>query len=1236
MSLNYYNLSNIGPKNQMTKEGKKQDYVSEEDAWNVVSSYYKNHHLHQLVRHQLESYNYFINYQIQDTIDMFNPVIVHSTNDYNPEFKKYGIEVKIEMCNFKISRPQIHENNGASKIMFPQEARMRNFTYTSQMTVDLNVETIVLEGKKMEKEKKFNTVLRNINIGKIPIMLNSDICVLKQYRHLSPEQTKECKYDPGGYFIVKGSEKTVIAQERAAENKIACFNVSKNNTKWSWKAEIKSIPSEKCISPKQINMMIANKQNSMGNPLYIQIPRIKQPIPVFILFRALGIISDKQICQIIMLKLDDEKQTKMLHFLKASIVDANNHLTKEDAINYIINFAMYTPFNMDQETGERKKREFTQNVLDNDLFPHCRTKQQKIMFLGLMANKLIKTSFGIIKATDRDSYVNKRLDLTGALINNLFRNYFNKLVKDMQKQITKEINVGSWRSINDYNKIINCTNIYKIVKSSSVENGIKKALSTGDFGIKNVQSNKVGVAQVLNRLNYPSTLSHLRRVNTPIDKSGKLIAPRKLHNTQCGFICVFESPEGQPVGVVKNLTYLAHVTIRSDVEIIYDVLKGKYWEIEEMNPTEMYDKVKVFVNGNWIGIVNDPLKLYNYLKHCKSNGRLNCYTGIVFDYHNQEIRICNDAGRIMRPLLKTKNGNLLLTKKICDDIKSGKLEWNDLLINHGESDETCIEYIDPEEQEFSMIAMSPNKLQEEILSSNNGVLQKKYTHCEIHPSTLLGVLASCIPFPHNNQSPRNTYQCAMGKQAMGMYATNHRYRLDKTSYVQTYVMKPLVNTRVMNMIKLHEIPSGTMCTVAIMSYSGYNQEDSIIFNRRALDLGLFSASVYHTERDEDKKIHGDEEIRCRPVKSKTKGMKYANYSKIDQNGVIPKDTHLENKDIILGKVIPIKEHRNDPTKVIKYVDQSKVFRTHEDSYIDMNYIQTNGDGYTFTKTRTRTYRVPVIGDKFASRHGQKGTVGIILENTDMPFTEDGIVPDLIINPHAIPSRMTIGQLKETLMGRVLLDLGMFGDGTCFNELKVIDIQKELRRLGYEENSNQVLYNGMDGTQLNTSIFIGPVYYQRLKHMVKDKCHSRSIGPNVILTRQPSEGRGRDGGLRFGEMERDCMAAYGTIKFLKDRMYDVSDKFHVDVCNRCGMMAIFNNEKHLHRCNYCENFTDFSKVEFPYACKLLFQELMTMNVAPRIITDEFYHKIQNQKISSKSLECREYPESSESSESSEIP
>ena len=1172
-----------------------------ETPWHIIESYFKGQHLERLVRHQLESYNNFVGYQIIKTIEMFNPVHIVSKQDFDPVSKKHSLEIYVTFENFQIYRPQIHENNGAIKLMFPQEARLRNFTYASAMTIDINIKYIIRSGANLDNMQTFYKTIPKVHIGKLPIMLKSNICVLNQYKHFENTQTGECKFDSGGYFIINGSEKTVLGQERAAENRVYCFNVSKNNTKYTWIAEIKSVPDFKCISPKQINMMISSKNNGFGNAIYVQMPRVKQPIPLFIVFRALGVISDKDICDKILLDITNEKNKPMLETLQASIIEANKHLSQEECIKYITSFAMYTPINMDKETGAKKKLEFTMDILSNDLFPHCHNQTQKIYFLGYMTNKLLMASFEIVKQDDRDSYINKRVDLTGTLLNNLFRNYFNKLVKDMEKQIIREINTGSWKSTDDYENIINLTNIYKIIKSTTIENGLKRALSTGDFGIKHTNSNKVGVAQVLNRLTYVSSLSHARRISTPTDKSGKLIPPRKLHNTCWGYLCPAETPEGQSVGVVKNLSYMTHITIYSNSLSLYEYITPSIIKLDDESLTskDIYEKVKVFINGSWVGITDSPQELYLMLKDKKYKGIINIYTSIVFDYKLKEIRVCNDAGRLTRPLLRIKDKNILVNDDIIDKLKKSDLTWDNLLTS-SKIDESILEYIDPEEQSWSMIATKPR----DIVNKDNTSTIHKYTHCEIHPSTIFGVLASCIPFPEHNQSPRNTYQCAQGKQAMGVYVTNYENRMDKTAYVLNYPTRPLVDTRIMNMIQLNKIPSGTNVIVAIMTHTGYNQEDSLLINQGSIDRGMALVTVYHTEKDEDKqKINGDEEIRCKPDASKTKGMKFGNYNKVNSKGVVPENTLVENNDIIISKITPIKENRNDHTKVIKFEDQSRKYKTVEETYIDKNYIDRNGEGYNFAKVRLRTVRKPVIGDKFSSRHGQKGTVGNIIPECDMPFTKDGVKPDIIINPHAIPSRMTIGQLKETLLGKVLVQLGLFGDGTSFGEFDIKDICKELIKLGYESNGNELMYNGLTGEQHECSVFIGPVFYQRLKHMVNDKAHSRSIGPMVNLTRQPAEGRSRDGGLRFGEMERDCMVSHGAARFTKGRMYDASDKYSVFVCKKCGLVASYNDQLHIHHCRVCDNRTDFSYVEIPYACKLLFQELNTMNIAPRLMTDK---------------------------------
>jgi len=1068
-----------------------------EEPFKIIESYFNGNHSSCLVRHQLESYNDCIHRQIPQTIQMFNPVWVRSDKDVLPNSDKYSLEVEITFTNLKLYPPQIYENNGATKLMMPNEAKLRNVTYASNMTIDINITYHIRDSEDIEKPRTITSVIPKISIGKFPIMVKSVICVLTQNNHINPVSVGECAFDHGGYFIIKGSEKTVLQQERAAQNTVYCYD-GKNTSKCSWYAEIKSVPDYKCISPKQVEIEVASKNNGYGYPLKVVIPRVRESIDLFVVFRALGVTSDKEICEHILLNIDSESHTEILEFLNASIIESNSCMTKEDSLKRITSYVAFTPINMDKEQGSKKKRDFTMDVLNNDLFPHCKTPQQKIYFLGYMVNRLIQTALGWIKPSDRDSYVNKRIDMTGTLLNNLFRNYFNKLVKEMQKHIVKEINAGSWRSNEDYQSIINPGNICKMVKSTTIETGINRALATGDFSIKQSNSSKVGVAQVVNRLTTAATLSHMRRINTPIDKSGELIEPRKLHGTTWGYLCCAETPEGQSIGVVKSISVLAHLTITTNSSSLYTYVEPFINSLNTASPKELFDKVKVFVNGCWVGVTDNPVELYTEMKEKKYKGIVNIYTSIVFDYKMMEIRICNDAGRMVRPLLRVKDRQALITMDIINRLSSGELEWNDLLTNC-KLDSSVIEYIDPDEQNLAMIALR---------AKNSYILkdtQINYTHCEIHPSTIFGVLASCIPYPEHNQAPRNTYQCldinetvllsngekipikdvkigdsvicfnpetfktshtkvvnhyvretekkiyklktisgreiiatedhkfmttsgwcevqnmeinetmigtmddiknpkfeivvsieevenrlisditvesedhsfiagnnfmssncAQSKQAMGIYATNYDKRFDKTAYILTTPSRPLVDTRIMNWLDLVKIPSGQVIHVAIMSYTGYNQEDSVLINKGSIDRGMFSTTIYHTEKDEDKNITRFVS-RCKPDPTKTKGIKYGNYDKIDSTGFIPKNTKLDDRDIIMAKVVHIKENRNDPTKPIKFEDQSKSVRTAgEEIHIDENVTCRNGDGYPCAKVRMRTFRKPCIGDKFCA------------------------------------------------------------------------------------------------------------------------------------------------------------------------------------------------------------------------------------------------------------------------------
>ena len=1517
------------------------------EAFNIIEAYFNGQHSSRLVRHQLESYNHFMNYDMKRTIDMFNPVTIRSDKDYVAKHEAHTLEIKITFENLKIYPPLIYENNGATKTMMPMEAKVRNFTYASNMTVDVRIEYIVRDTESMDQPRIIHKLLPKISIGKMPIMVKSSICVLTQNSHINPVSVGECAFDHGGYFIIKGSEKTVLQQERAAQNIVYCYD-GKNASRCIWYAEIKSVPDHKCISPKQVEIEIASKNNGYGHPLKIVIPRVREAVDLFTLFRALGVNSDKEICSYILLDVASEKHADLLKYLNASVVEANKAMTREDALKCIITYVAYTPMNMDKETGSKKKRDFALEVLNNDLFPHCHTLKQKLYFLGHMTNRLIQTALGWIPPSDRDSYINKRIDMTGTLLNNLFRNYFNKLVKEMQKNVIKEVNSGSWKSSDDYESIINAANVCKFIKSTTIETGINRALSTGDFSIKHSNSSKVGVAQVLNRLTNAATLSHMRRVNTPIDKSGELIAPRKLHGTTFGYLCCAETPEGQSIGLVKNISQLTHLTISTNSSSLYTYVAPHIKSLDEITPIDAFNKVKVFVNGCWVGVTDLPQELYLEMKDKKYKGIINIYTSIVFDYKMMEIRICNDGGRMTRPLLRVANGRAVITQEIIDGLSQGEVSWNDLLTNC-KLDNSVVEYIDPDEQNYAMIALRAKK------SYVQNEHRTKYTHCEIHPSTIFGVLASCIPFPEHNQAPRNTYQSAQGKQAMGIYATNFDQRFDKTAYVLTYPSRPLVDTRLMNWLDLVKIPSGQQIHVAIMSHTGYNQEDSVLINRGSIDRGMFLTTIYHTEKDEDKNITRFVS-RCKPDPARTKGIKYGNYDSIGSDGFIAENSLIKDRDVIMAKVVHIKENRNDPTKVIKFEDQSKCYRTSEETYVDKNYVGRNGEGYNTAKVRARIFRKPVFGDKFcmtddhdvltmnrgwvpicdiktddlvaqlnrqtskleyvnpletlvfdhtgdmyevetqgvsqkvtlnhrmwvkqsdckdyelmqakdmigkrvrfqsggspinnadyeinfgnqtftgtnadefitilgifmaegwtyicerdciariefaankkrvqdalyescemlglkysmnakslkwyinnkelandfaklsvgatnkslplwtkllssrqselllkamclgdghetatslhystssvklrddvqilaqhagftayyvarylpghqttlkdgrtitatetswdigirrkrlyptlnhghskeqmgqveevtqfegkvyclrvpsevflvrrngkcsftgnSSRHGQKGTVGNIIPECDMPYTKDGLRPDIIINPHAIPSRMTIGQLKETILGKVLIELGMFGDGTSFGDLDVKTIAEELQKVGYESYGNEIMYNGLTGEQFETSVFIGPVFYQRLKHMVNDKQHSRSIGPMVNLTRQPAEGRARDGGFRMGEMEKDGLLAHGVSRFCRERLFDVSDKYSVHVCKKCGMIAQYNDKGFamqkstftVHKCSMCENTTEFAYVEMPYAFKLMAQELQTINCVPRLLTE----------------------------------
>ena len=1454
----------------------------------------------QLISHQIESFNQFIEVDIPEIIHMSNPI----TSYGSPEIPLAGprsalatatglsttaanalmgaaadgvavlgrkvqheYEVTLEFEEISIRKPTIFENNGAIHPMMPNDARLRNLTYAAPLNVNVKVTTTFIDHTRNSIRESNVRIFPNVHLGKIPVMVGSKYCLLHDQKHVHPSTLGECAEDVGGYFIIQGGERAMISMERMSENRPFVFRNGRTAAKQMEVVEIKCIGPDNDQVPKSNTVKVVyHPKNQLITMIRVTVPRIKTDIPVGILFRALNVLADRDICELILGTGSEEAYDPII---LETILEASSICTREQALAWL---GEHT----NTWSVKSQKQSNVQDILSEELFPQIgghEMNYEKACFLAHMCRKVLWTITKRIPTDDRDAYPNKRVDIPGFLLADLFRKtYNNRMVKDMKAALSKEIHGGSWKATGNWTEIVNINNINKIIKSTIMDVCLKSSLATGNFGCGKIGGpNKVGVSQVLNRMNISASISHLRRISTPIEKTGKLIAPRKQHNSQYSYICPCETPEGHGVGVVKNMSVTTLITIFSSPVTVYAFIQrmNKLISLRESTIDQKHDCTRVFLNGSWIGVLpnEETQDVVDKLRKAKRAGVLHLYTGIVWKNAFKELWISTEAGRVIRPIYYAP-----AIREIYAD-KTGTLaaqimeikEWNYLLRWQTPNGKNLFEYIDAGETDNAFIAMDYAK----------ACADPTTTHCEIHPSVILGTTASYIPFPDHNQSPRNAYQSSMGKQAMGIYALNFRERFDAMSHVLCYPEQPMVSTYMSRFYGAQTLPAGQNIVVAIMTYTGYNQEDSNMINRAALDRGRFRSVFYRTYKDEERKNQssGEEEKFCHPDPTETKHMKNAHYEKIGDDGFVPKDTYVTPDDILIGKVVPLRVPTGAvlPAGAKKSRDVSKMPRNNEKGYVDKIYKNRNGEGYSFVKIRMRQDRIPEIGDKFcltadhdvlteqrgwvpiaevtlqdrvaqlnretntmeyvhpletlvfdqdgdmyevesqgvslhvtmnhrmwvqrrdqpvyelieaknivgkrvryqsdgavhradreltigneqlseegmdawlaicgiwmaegwtsirpddyicrlefaanknrvlqklktccellqwkhnyvestqtfyinhkditehmaplsvgainkrlppwafqlsarqtrifidgmclgdghetatslhystssiglrddlqilcqhagwtsyyakryeaghettmtdgrmitaradswdigirrtrlhptmnhghvqeqhgqsesvhpfsgkvyclrvptevfmirrhgrivwtgnSSRHGQKGTMGMILNPEDMPQTASGIVPDIIINPHCIPSRMTVAQLMETLMSKIGCMGGCLGDGTPFGETTVDDLAGLLRdQYGMEPYGNEIMYNGYTGRMMETSIFIGPCYYQRLRHCSADKMHSRASGPLVMLTRQPAEGRARDGGLRCWEDYPEALVRY---------------------------------------------------------------------------------------------------------------
>ena len=1081
--------------------------------WLIVDSYF---HSYDLARQQIESYNDFVTNGIESVISDQSVIV--------------GEDVTLTFSDISISKPAFHEDNVVTP-MYPMEARLRNANYSGRLYVKVKVEP------NLKTEENGNNHVQEIieqkmHFADIPVMLKSDFCHLHNFRGSDDVALRknECPYDLGGYFIVNGSEKFIVSQERMSWNYV--YITKKVDV---FIAETRSIGKNGKIST-----MYMKYPGSKEKEIVVNIPHIKKDIPVPLLLLALG-CEHKDIPRLMGIEDDPE----ILQIVNDCIAKCSSIDTRQNALRLIGKYFMYDSRNSSTLS------EIARDNLQNEFLPHLDNNlRSKTMYILYTTKRLLQSVLGRRDLEERDHTGKKRVELTGSLMLDLFKRIYGRFVKEVRGKLKK--NTGKR------------INLSYIIQPSTITNGLRYALSTGTWSdTRSFAQSKAGVSQILNRYNFISTISCLRRLNTPVGKVGKLTKPRQLHNTHWGYICCAETPEGASVGLVKNMSLLSHVTLdRSCAPVDFYVKQFLHgdWLIGS----------KVFVNGAWRGNCDDGEELVRKLRRLRRRGFLHYEVSILWKDEDLEVAIWTDGGRICRPLLIVENGKLLV-EDFLEDIKNGTLVWDDLLQNGS------IEYLDAEETEDVLIAMTEKDITE------------KTTHCEIHPSTIFGISASTIPFADHNQSPRNTYGSCMSKQAMGIFALNYKERMDTLSNILYYPQKPLVGTRAMDYMNYDELPSGQNAIVAIACYSGYNQEDSIIMNQSAIDRGLFRSTFYRTISSIERTEVG--ETFEKPIATEVRRVRKGN-GNLEEDGFPGVGKWVNTDEALIGKVInhADEEEAQDVSVLAK-----------EAGWVDKVMRTTGTNGMKIASVRIRNTRIPEMGDKFASRHGQKGTVGITYPQHDMPFTESGMVPDIIINPHAIPSRMTIGHLIECVMGKKICISGEKDHGTPFDHKSVETICDELEAQGLERNGNERMYNGFTGEALNATIFVGPVYYTRLKHMVSDKIHSRSRGPVQILTRQPVEGRSRNGGLRFGEMERDCLISHGAATFLRERLLDSSDKYQIHVCDICGMFATNKRrDEDIYRCKSCDT-AETSLLIIPYACKLLFQELAAMNISVRLRT-----------------------------------
>ena len=953
--------------------------------WNIIDTYF-NDNPYALVSHHLDSYNQFFKTGLRQIFKEKNPIRILKQQD--EVTKEFNLECELYLggkdgSKIYYGKPMIYDDDNYTHYMYPNEARLRNMTYAFTVHFDVDVEFKIVD----EETVNHSITLEKIFLGRFPIMLQSDLCILQNLDPKVRFEMGECVNDPGGYFIIDGKEKVIVCQEKFGDNML--YIRDNYSDMYNYSVEVKS-SSEDASKPKRTTAvrMVAPLPTQTNQQIVVTIPNVRKPIPLFIVMRALGVLSDKEIIQTCLLDMD--KHSSYMDLFIPSIHDASVIFTQETALKYIATFT------------KGKTIPHVMEILSDYFLPHVGEMnfRDKAYYIGNMVFTLLRTSRKEQAPTDRDNFKYKRVEVVGSLLYDLFKEYYTILQHKVYQRIDKEYyyHEGQYQGMQFINLIEN--NYKEFFKERDVDTGFRKAFK-GNWGAE-AHTKKPGVVQDLNRLSFNSALAQRRKINLPLDDSAKVIGPRLLHSSQWGIIDPLDTPDGGNVGLHKHMSIAAKITTHYTPKPLVDLLReeGHLRFLSECKPVYISANTKVFINGAWIGVAPNPIGMTERFKFLRRVSAIPMYTSYAWDKQTNEIEIYTDAGRLCRPIFYLdKDKSLSLeqilerkeysweelttgfTKKRDENFSSSANKVYTLEALYGKEKESelvknkaAIEYIDSSEENVAYISSTIKPT----------FKNTDYTHCDIHPSLMLGVMGNQIIFPENNQLPRNLFSCGQSKQGASWYHTNYQNRIDKMGIVLNYGQIPLVKSRYLHYINRETQPYGENPIVAIMCYGGYNVEDSILFNEGSVKRGMFRTTYLNSyeTREEAANVGGGSvdsvftDIQNENVIGTKPGFDYGHLNKY---GLIEENTELNDKMAVIGKATIDLE---DPSVKI---DASVYPKKGQLGFVDKSFMTEGEEGRRIAKVRIREERIPAVGDKFCSRCGQKGTVGLVIPEENMPL-----------------------------------------------------------------------------------------------------------------------------------------------------------------------------------------------------------------------------------------------------------